>query len=101
MATTVTVSLDGSVYGRTRTWTSKKWQGFTGHVHVVFEDANNQFMDSTDVYKYGVRIRLHVKFNLQTQHNTNFVTILKTKGEPLIIQGSPLVLIPIMFQYVN
>jgi hypothetical protein len=54
METSIIVSSDGSVYGRTKTWTSKKWQGFTGHVHVVFLKANNEFVDSTPTFQYGV-----------------------------------------------
>ncbi|MGJ3198053.1 RICIN domain-containing protein [Peribacillus frigoritolerans] len=56
METSITISSNGRVDGRTKTWTSKKWEGFTGYVHVTFYDANNEVVDVPPfpTIQYGV-----------------------------------------------
>ena len=56
METSIIISSNGRVDGRTKIWTSKKWQGFTGFVQVTFYDANGEVVDvdPAPMFQYGV-----------------------------------------------
>jgi hypothetical protein len=54
MGTIITISANGRLDGRTRTWTSKKWKGFTGTVVVFLTDARGNILYATAPRRYGV-----------------------------------------------
>jgi hypothetical protein len=57
MQTDINLSLNSSgglLYGKTRTWTTDKWTGFTGGVEVVLLDENENILYISQLRKYGV-----------------------------------------------
>ncbi|MGF9944619.1 hypothetical protein ABEX44_15350 [Priestia megaterium] len=56
METSLIISSNGRVDGRTKIWTAKKFEGFTGYVQITFYDANGEVVDvdSPPMFQYGV-----------------------------------------------
>lgn len=54
METSITISDTGRIDGTTRTWTSKKYKGFTGSVVVFLTDAEGNIHHATEPHSYGV-----------------------------------------------
>jgi len=54
MESSITISNNGRIDGVTRTWTEKKWKGFTGAVAVAITDRNGNVLHVTEPKSYGV-----------------------------------------------
>lgn len=54
METSITISDTGRIDGITKTWTSKKYKGFTGSVIVFLTDAEGNIHHATEPHSYGV-----------------------------------------------
>jgi hypothetical protein len=57
METSITISNNGRIDGRTRTWTAHKTKGFTGGVAVVLMDASGNILHVTQEERYGVNCK--------------------------------------------
>ncbi|MCB7160421.1 hypothetical protein LI071_07050 [Bacillus subtilis] len=54
METTITISNNGRIDGRTKTWTSAAWEGFHGSVSVFLLDESGNYLANTHPHTYGV-----------------------------------------------
>ncbi|RJS57267.1 hypothetical protein CJ481_15935 [Bacillus subtilis] len=54
MATNIIISSSGRLDATTKTWTSKKWKGFTGTVVVFLTDSRGNILYATASRRYGV-----------------------------------------------
>jgi len=54
MYSEITISSTGRIDGRTKTWTSKKFKGFTGTVVVFLTDGDGNILHATQPHRYGV-----------------------------------------------